>query len=866
MNENELDISRLGTIVSRTNIHGTIIDVNEAFIEASGYEREELIGQPHNILRHPDVPKKVFADLWLTLQAGKPWVQIVKNRCKDGRYYWVEANVTPVLEQGQVVGYLSVRRAVNTETKLAATQLYKDIERGHKIITNGYILDRLQKMCLFNYFHPINIMLVMIALLASTAVLATTELVTIPVEGVVLLSTLCFLYAYAGKKYVFARLGLSKVLIENMRQGDFTGQVNTYGSHSLSNLTNAVKMMQVQLGAMYDDGQEKLNRSTRLKSALDNTSSKVMMVSPKGTIIYLNDEMADFFKDNALQISEFLPKFDADDLIEHNLSAVFFDIPELATLENSQTFETIFAGFNLKISFKPVLSDQQSVIGYVIEWQDLTQQRNIEKRLKSTLEMASLGHTDLHLDTHGLDGFFLDTSNNINLLLSSLNAIIEDMVFVMNNLATGNVETRVVGELQGSLAAMKGATNVSLDNLSAIIWYIKQASGTVSIAAHESSKASLDLSTRTQQAAATLEEINATMQNVNDLQAENSKELIGVSHLAEQAVGENEKAEQSLNSTIDAIEDIQNTSEQISNIIGLIDGIAFQTNLLALNAAVEAARAGEHGRGFAVVAGEVRSLAQKSADAAKDIKELIDDSSLKVKQGVEKVQETRSAFTIVNEGVSQIGLSLDNVVQSISQQQHSVVEVSQAINTLDSNIQNNAVLVEQTSVAATSLKEQAELLNNETNKFKINETLTQGLIQNTPAIHGIQIADVRQTMRIWRANVQSFLNGVRVVIDLDKAIDDTKCGTGKALAQMVTAEPGIMQMREYQNIQLLHTEQHQLVRSILAIKDKGLQGDFEMMANRDELLDKFGLITDQLDKALYEFNSAYFRNTQLVAA
>lgn len=853
--ETEIDISSLGTIVSKTDLNGTILDVNEAFVEASGYTREELIGQPHNILRHPDVPKAVFKDFWQTIQSGKPWVQVVKNRTKDGHFYWVEASVIPRVQDGKIIGYLSVRKAIDETRKRQAEQLYKEIQQGRATLRNGYQINPLQRIYLFNEIHPFNLMLTMIALLGIGATLIQANVVNIPVAWVAAISALFFAYAWAGKKYAYIRLGQAKRLIDKMREGDFSGQVNTYGQHSLSKLVSAVKVMQVQLGEMYDDAHTKLNRSTRLKSALDSASSQIMMVDRRGNIMYMNDALESFFESHQAALQNAYPQFETSRLIGERIEVLFKEESRFKDLSKIQDFEAQFAEFIFNIKIRPVYSEQESEqIGTVIEWLDLTQQKNIENTLKSTLQMASIGHTQLHLDNKNLKGFFLDTSNNINELFASLNEIIEDVVFVMNSLATGDVRGRIQKDLQGSLAAMKGATNVSLDNLSSIIWYIKQASETVNHAAYESSKASQDLSMRTQQAAATLEEINATMQNVNQTQIENSQELAEVAKIAEEAVLENDKAKLALNSTVEAIEDIQSTSDKISAIIGLIDGIAFQTNLLALNAAVEAARAGEHGRGFAVVAGEVRSLAQKSADAAKEIKTLIDESSVKVNMGVSKVQETENAFTVVNEEVSRIGRSLSQVMDSIREQQHSVHEVSQAIQTLDSNIQNNAALVEKTSEAADALKVQAELLSSETGKFQIDEAKTASLIQSTPPVYGVRMADVRQKMRIWLTSVQSYLNGVNVAVDIDNAADASQCDVAQALQTLVSADSSIKQLSEYERASQLHQEQHELVKEVLALNVQMGDADFEQMKLRDQKMDRFVGVSMELDEALDDLN------------
>lgn len=851
---NEMDISGLGTIVSKTDLYGTITEVNEAFIQASGYSKEELIGQPHNIIRHPDVPKAVFKDLWTTLKSNRPWVQVVKNRCKDGRFYWVQANVTPLSENGQIIGYLSVRTKVDTAAKKAAENAYQAIASGKKSIKNGYVISLFKRFCLFDRIHPINLMLSMVGILGILATAIQADLIRLPVELMALISVFFFGYTWAGKKYAFNRLGTAKKVIDKMREGDFTGQVNFLGNHSLSKLVSAVKMMQVQLGAIYDDAQSKLKISMRLKSALDSASSNTMMVNQSGEVIYLNTQMKSFFEINESQIQKVAEEFSLKTIVGRKLSTVCKS-PFFNDLSIAKTSEEQIAGLTISLSVIPVKDSEGNSIGSVLEWLDLTQQRVIESELKSTLEMASIGHTDLSIDTKNLSGFYLDTSNNINSLLAELNTIIESMVYVMTKLAIGDVTARVDKDLQGSLAAMKGATNVSLDNLSSIILYIKQAAETVRIAADESFEAAGDLSDRTQQAAAAIEQINAAMQNMNNLQKENTLELTEVNDSARQTIDENEKAKLSLSATVTSIQEIQQTSEEIANIISIIDSIAFQTNLLALNAAVEAARAGEHGRGFAVVAGEVRTLAQKSADAAQNIKSLINDSAIKVNEGVEKVQETSQAFEIVDQRVSNISIAMKTVLGSIQQQQNTVTEIAQALNELDANIQSNAALVDQSSSASQSLKEQALLLNTETGKFVIDDAKARNLIQESPEIFNVKMSDVRQEMRIWRTSIQTYLNGISTEIDVNKAVDPSSCIVGQNLTKLLQQAPEIERLPEYIKVHDLHLQQHQLVKEAMEIMNHKERLSLNELKEKDQILDQFIEVTNELDASLNHLNN-----------
>ncbi|MBD3755752.1 MAG: PAS domain-containing protein [Gammaproteobacteria bacterium] len=191
--QTEVDISELGTLVSKTDLTGTIVEVNDAFVEASGDSREELLGQPHSIIRHPDVSKAVFKDLWQTIRAGKPWVQVVKNRTKEGQHYWVEANVIPRVQDGKIIGFLSVIKPIDEARKRQAEQFYKEVLQGRIIVRNGFKITPLQHMYLFNEIHPFNLMLTMIALLGVGATLIQAGMVEFLFPGSQR-SVRCFLF------------------------------------------------------------------------------------------------------------------------------------------------------------------------------------------------------------------------------------------------------------------------------------------------------------------------------------------------------------------------------------------------------------------------------------------------------------------------------------------------------------------------------------------------------------------------------------------------------------------------------------------------------------------------------------------------
>jgi methyl-accepting chemotaxis protein len=804
-------------LVSQTDLKGQIVDANQDFMVISGYGRDEIIGAPHNLVHHSDVPKGVFKDMWASIQAGKPWVQIVKNLCKSGDFFWLELNISPIVEQGQIVGYLSVGRRVSQNQKQQAEILFQQIKSGRMSIENGMPMTPARRMCLFNRIHPMTVMLFSIGVL-GIALIAQSLGWVLPIYASLPIAAFALFYAFMGRRYILRRLGRVKHLVERMQQGDFSEQLDLYGHHSLTNVMRAVKKMQIQLGASYVEAKESLARNTRINVALDQASTAMMMVDSQGQIVYLNRALQALIDKYQTTLNQSLAGFDSTSLTQQTLN-VFAPLLSFEDLKTEATQYLTQGDLVLQIQAQSVENQAGESLGYVLEWHDISQARRIETTLQNALDLASKGHTDIHLATENLDGFYRSTADHINSLLSSLNGTIEEMVKVMVSLASGNVKTRITKYLSGSLAAMKGATNVSLDSLSTILVQIKQVAQATSQAANESSQVAHDLSSRTQQAAATLQQINATMQTITQLQSQNVEALHSATGQAKQSLQKNESASEVMQASVEAMNSIKQTSDKISDIIGLIDGIAFQTNLLALNAAVEAARAGDHGRGFAVVAGEVRQLAQKSAEAANDIKALILQAGEKVSEGSEKVQQTHDAFKEIHHSVEQMTGTLMDVSQSINEQQTSVREVAQAISTLDDNIQNNAALVEQTSAASESLRDQANILNHQVQSFEVDERFTQQARFANSEVYGIKLGELRQQMRIWRAKTQAYLNGIQIELDLAQMTQPQVTALGQALVSWAQADAHLAQTERFQDLQRLQNQMHDYAKLVMECRE-----------------------------------------------
>ncbi len=276
------------TIVSQTDLHGTITDVNDTFVCVSGYSREELIGQPHSLLRHPDVPKAAFKDLWETIQSGKPWTQLVKNRCKNGDHYWVEANVTPVLKKGNVVGYLSVRRRITDEQKQGAEAAYKAIEAGKVSLKNGYVHTLGKKLSLLNHFNPVLMLVLLTVLVSGVGILDALDVFHAPWRVQLVILSVVLIYALFVSRFISRKTRAFVTVSKSIAEGDFSQPVNTYGTTWISELASSLRMMQIQMGAAYEENRVQLNQNIRLTKALNNASTPIMVVNKFNHIIYMN--------------------------------------------------------------------------------------------------------------------------------------------------------------------------------------------------------------------------------------------------------------------------------------------------------------------------------------------------------------------------------------------------------------------------------------------------------------------------------------------------------------------------------------------------------------------------------------------------
>ncbi|MCU7373622.1 methyl-accepting chemotaxis protein [Paucibacter sp. O1-1] len=516
--QREYPFPRGETLVSTTDLQGRIVYCNAAFVTVSGYEHQEILGQPHNMIRHPDMPPEAFRDLWETIQSGQPWSAMVKNRRKDGDHYWVQANVTPIMdERGQPSGFMSVRTEPDRQAIEAAEALYARLrEQGE----NGPL---------------------------------------------------------------------------RLRQG---------------------QLINLSLGGRLREAL-RLSLGTRM-------SLTVLLVGLAGLGLGLWLSGSGMAWAGALAIAVL----------------------------------ALLGGWYLRGA---ALAPIEALVGFAnrIAAGDLTQQIKSGRRDEIGRVTAALAQLNVNLMS-----IVRDARVGVMQMRQSTQAI-----------SAGNQD-------------LSGRTESQASNL--------------------------------QQTASSMEQITATVHASTEMAATAATRADAARQVSQRSAA----AVQAVSTTMDSI---AQSSARIADIIQVVDSIAFQTNILALNAAVEAARAGEQGRGFAVVAAEVRTLSQRTTEAAKEVRGLIQASSERVAEGGTQVLNAGRAMGEVQQSVEEVHGLITRISQGMNEQRQGMDQINAAVAQLDSLTQQNAALVEQVSASALGLNDKAQEVANSVSVFRLQGQAGQAL-------------------------------------------------------------------------------------------------------------------------------------------
>lgn len=450
------------------------------------------------------------------------------------------------------------------------------------------------------------------------------------------------------------------------------------------------------------------NENARIRQALDSSSTATMIADENDCVIYVNDVLQKMFASVSAEIQKQHQGFDVKNVIGQNLSHIYSNVGS----QNSNSFSNEFSLGERRcvVTSTPIVTQSGEYSGAVVEWQDKTNEHLVEQDIDALIKAASQGDFSRTLETENRTGFFLRVSEGLNELLQTVGGALSDVVDMFAAMSKGDLSKTIDKEYSGEFARLKDDANAMVKVLQDITEGIHGGASMIARSSQEISVGNIDLSKRTENQAASLEETAASMEQMLATVQASEKNISETNVLAQESMRHAKEGDSSVQQAVSAMKSISESSERIASIISVIDEIAFQTNLLALNAAVEAARAGEHGKGFAVVASEVRNLAQRTADSAKEIKSLINDSVTRVEDGamlVEKSGETLGSIVAAIEGVAE---KMNELLVSGKEQTAGIQQASNAVVYMDQMTQQNAALVEEASAASTSMAEEAQRL------------------------------------------------------------------------------------------------------------------------------------------------------------
>lgn len=467
-------------------------------------------------------------------------------------------------------------------------------------------------------------------------------------------------------------------------------------------------------------------KATALESMIEAAATNLMMIDMSFRVTYLNPAVSDLLSNHQARLATIFPGFDPKRLLGTCIDD-FHKNPahQRSILSDPRNLpykaEISVAGLEFGLNATALTDQNGQQIGAAVEWQDLNDRADYRNEVVEVIQAATSGDLSKRGSISNLSEAYKPMMQGINELIDAIVAPIGELRGQLLKVAEGNLTAYVTGSYEGDHADLKDALNKTLDNLNDILGQVNRTSEQVNTGATQVSGAAQSLSQGATEQASALEEITASMTEMASQTKQNAENASQANQLAIESKKGAESGNDQMEAMVTAMKDIDGSSKNISKIIKVIDEIAFQTNLLALNAAVEAARAGVHGKGFAVVAEEVRNLAARSANAAKETTALIEESIAKVSLGGEIAGKTAIAL---NEIVNSIGKVTDLVAEiaaASNEQAQGIAQTNKALGQMDQVTQQNTANSEESAAASQELSNQAGSLQGMLGKFDLKK-------------------------------------------------------------------------------------------------------------------------------------------------
>jgi aerotaxis receptor len=684
-------------IASKTDTKGRLTFFNDEFVQASGFTEAELMGQPHNIIRHPDMPPEAFENLWETLQAGKPWAGAVKNRRKNGDFYWVLATASPIRENGQVTGYTSIRTKLPADQRMEAEKVYAAL-RAKK--PHSYKIDAgiIRRRSLFDH----------VAIFTRTLKARLVTLIALLAAFMVVIGSSGILATHSSNArmksiYEDRTVPLAQLFEINDRMKDnavalYDAAANGRAGKPAGNVagrvatnTEAITKVWAEYVATYLTPEEKgvadsfvLKRKDYLEKAIK-----------PGLTLYSDrkyDELETLLGKGG-ELFE-LAKADMQKLVD------------IQVKEAKAEFETAQSQYIVVVGFAVGLLTAALLLGVMIGIQTI---RAIARPL-GRLNDAMLNITQAKLDNRIL----VECDDEIGVALRNLQTVQAIVRFDREELKATEKRSAVLrkADMNKLADAFEGAVGEIVETVSSAATELEASAKTLTATAERSQELAISVAAASEEASTNVESVAAASEELTSSVNEISRQVQESSRVASEAVSQAQK-------TNDRVGELSKAAARIGDVVELINTIAGQTNLLALNATIEAARAGEAGRGFAVVASEVKALAEQTAKATGEIGLQITGIQAATQDSVGAIKEIGDTIGRMSEISSTIAAAVEEQGAATQEISRNIQHASQGTSQVSANITDVQRGASETGSASSQVLSAAQSLSGDSNRLKL---------------------------------------------------------------------------------------------------------------------------------------------------
>ncbi len=723
--------------VIRFAMDGTVVSANENFCAALGYTEDEIVGRHHRTFvtaEHAASPE--YRAFWDRLRAGEFFSEEFERVGKAGNTVWIQASYNPILgPDGKPEAVVKYATDI-TESKL------RQADRKGRLAA----IDRVQAVIAFEPDGTI--------LEANANFLGA---VGYELEEIVGQHHRMFVDPAESSRPEYAQfwrdLANGKATSGEFRRvGKGGKEVWIQASYNPILDPSGKVYKVVKYATDITEAKLRAAQNERFASVLQNTQLATMSCDPEFNIRYMNPGVKRLFTEYREDLAALFPGFDPENLIGTSIDIFHKDPRHQRSLLSDPSrlpFETELKVGRLQVGLRAyeLRNAQGEVVGYNTEWADLSERAEFGRELQKVVGALREGDLGQRCDKSHLTGEYARMADGINELIEAVAAPVGSASRAAQQLARGADPRLRRGELGGELGALidsmcdlarasneisatvrsvaggdltvdvspRSAEDELLQSLSSMVESLSQTLTEISRASTEVNGGSSQVATASQsvsdnstQSAASIEEVSASSERIASQTRANAENAGRALELADTARTRAEGGDRVMKSMLEAMSEIQRMGKDISKIVKVIDEIAFQTNLLALNAAVEAGRAGEHGKGFAVVAEEVGRLAARSATAARETTEIIEETILKVSGGMKLAEETASSLTQIVDGVTEVRQLVSEIADSSREQADGIGEINIGLSQVDAVTQRNTADAEEMAAAANELSAQSE--------------------------------------------------------------------------------------------------------------------------------------------------------------